>query len=63
MSSSPLTEVSTEPAREGWQRFLPRLPHTLTGRLVTLVVILVAIVGMSVAGATAYAMLSSPLLL
>jgi two-component system OmpR family sensor kinase len=56
MSSSPPTEASGEPVKATWRRFFPRLPHTLTGRLVTLVVILVAIVGMSVAGATAYAM-------
>ena len=56
MSSNRPTETRAEQVKAGGLRLLPRLPHTLTGRLVTLVVILVAIVGMSVAGATAYAM-------
>ena len=58
MSSSPPTEeyeaatASPHPRR----RLIPRLPHSLTGRLVALVVVLVALVGLMVAGATAYAM-------
>lgn len=56
-SAAAVPSIETEaPAAFTWQRFIPRLPRTLTGRLVALVVILVAIVGLMVAGATAYAM-------
>lgn len=54
MSSSPPTEL--EPAPRSRRGIIPRLPHSLTGRLVALVVVLVALVGLMVAGATAYAM-------
>ncbi|HWU33161.1 MAG TPA: histidine kinase dimerization/phospho-acceptor domain-containing protein, partial [Marmoricola sp.] len=53
MSSSQQSEEAT-PIRH--RRLIPRLPHSLTGRLVALVVVLVAVVGLMVAGATAFAM-------
>lgn len=53
MSSSPPSEGGT--ARPWWHRLVP---STLTNRLVAVVIVLVAVVGMLVAGATALAMRS-----
>lgn len=58
MSSNQLSEPA-EAAPENSLRkrqLIPRLPHSLTGRLVALLVVLVALAGLLVGGATAFAM-------